>query len=97
MPVFSVGLSLNLAERTSGKYRGQSQLSTRGHALLPQHLFNAVFHVVGNQPDFHVWYTHDVPVPRLTPRPLVMRLIPGSLAGGAQWREPAALAICRDE
>jgi transposase len=66
---------LNLAERTSGKYRGHIKLSKRGNALLRKHLFFAVFHLVGNQPDFRAWHVHNVQVKHLTPMQCVMKLI----------------------
>lgn len=66
---------LNLAERTSGKYRGHIKLSKRGNALLRKHLFFAVFHLVGNQPDFRAWHVHNVQVKHLTPMQSVMKLI----------------------
>lgn len=43
---------LNLAERTSGKYKGQVKLSKRGDSALRKYLFLAVLQLVQHHPDF---------------------------------------------
>ncbi|WP_223869875.1 IS110 family transposase [Paenibacillus sabuli] len=51
---------LNLAERTSGRYKGQIKLSKRGDSTLRKHLFLAVLSLVRQHPDFKRWHAHHV-------------------------------------
>jgi transposase len=66
---------LNLAERTSGKYKGHIKLSKRGNALLRKHLFFTVIHLIGTNPAFGAWHEENVQVKRMTPMRSVMKLI----------------------
>ena len=49
---------LNLAERSSGKYKGKIKLTKRGNSLLRKHLYFTVFHLLShNQPFRHCMHT----------------------------------------
>lgn len=50
---------LNLAERTSGKHRGQIKLSKRGDGTLRKYLYLAMLHLVGQHPDFKAWHARN--------------------------------------
>lgn len=65
---------LNLAESTSGKYKGHIKLAKRGNALLRKHLFFTVLHLIGTSPVFATWHERNVTVKRLTPMQSVMKL-----------------------
>ncbi|WP_135557782.1 IS110 family RNA-guided transposase [Paenibacillus cymbidii] len=47
---------LNLAERRSGKYKGQIKISKRGDSMLRKYLYLAVIGLVGQQADFKHWH-----------------------------------------
>ena len=66
---------LNLAERSSGKYKGRIKLSKRGNAVLRKHLFFTVLNLIGTNPAFAAWHQHNVKVKRLTPMQSVMKLV----------------------
>ncbi|MBU5445687.1 IS110 family transposase [Paenibacillus sp. MSJ-34] len=51
---------LNLAERTSGKYKGQIKLSKRGDSALRKYLFWAMLTLVRENPDFKRWHEHNL-------------------------------------
>ena len=50
---------LNLAERTSGKHKGQIKLSKRGDSMLRKYLYLAMLHLVGQHPDFKAWHAQN--------------------------------------
>lgn len=51
---------LNLAERTSGKYKGQIKLSKRGESTLRKYLFLAILTLVRENSDFKRWHEHNL-------------------------------------
>ncbi|NMP25228.1 transposase, partial [Sulfobacillus harzensis] len=65
---------LNLAERTSGKYKGHIKLAKRGNAVLRKHLFFTVLHLIGTNPVFAAWHKRNVEGKRLTPMQSIMKL-----------------------
>lgn len=69
---------LNLAERTSGKYKGQIKLSKRGDSTLRKYLFLGVVSLVRQHPDFKQWHEHNQQR-GLTKMKSIMKLI-GKLA-----------------
>ncbi|BBI36647.1 IS110 family RNA-guided transposase [Cohnella abietis] len=50
---------LNLAERTSGKHKGQVKLSKRGDSTLRKYLFLSVLRLVRHHPDFKNWHKRN--------------------------------------
>jgi len=70
---------LNLAEKTSGKYKGKIKLSKRGNSLLRKHLFLAVIHLVKGNEAFKAWHQHNVEQKRMSKMRSIMKLI-GKLA-----------------
>ena len=50
---------LNLAERTSGKYKGQIKLSKRGDSMLRKYLYWAMLTLVNQHPDFRQWHAQN--------------------------------------
>lgn len=50
---------LNLAECTSGKFKGQIKLSKRGDSALRKHLYLGMVSLVGHHPDFQRWHAHN--------------------------------------
>lgn len=50
---------LNLAERTSGKFKGKIKLSKRGDRTLRKHLFLGVLNLVRQNADFKRWHEHN--------------------------------------
>ncbi|EFM08660.1 transposase IS116/IS110/IS902 family protein [Paenibacillus curdlanolyticus YK9] len=50
---------LNLAERTSGKHKGQIKLSKRGSSMLRKYLYLGVLGLVRQHPDFKYWHTRN--------------------------------------
>lgn len=50
---------LNLAECTSGKFKGQIKLSKRGDSALRKHLYFGMLNLVGHHPDFKRWHKHN--------------------------------------
>ena len=70
---------LNLAERSSGKYKGQVKLTKRGNSLLRKHLYFTVFQLLSNNPAFQSLHAHNVEVKRMTKMQSMMKLI-GKLA-----------------
>ncbi|GIP14348.1 IS110 family transposase [Paenibacillus macerans] len=51
---------LNLAERTSGKFKGQIKLSKRGDSMLRKYLYLGVLGLVGQHPDFKRWHEYNL-------------------------------------
>lgn len=47
---------LNLAECTSGKFKGQIKLSKRGDSALRKHLYLGMLSLIGHHPDFKRWH-----------------------------------------
>ncbi|MDQ0896822.1 IS110 family transposase [Paenibacillus sp. V4I7] len=70
---------LNLAERSSGKYKGQIKLTKRGNSLLRKHLYFTVFHLLSFNEAFQAMHTHNTEVKRMTKMQSMMKLI-GKLA-----------------
>jgi transposase len=70
---------LNLAERSSGKYKGQIKLSKRGNSLLRKHLYFTVFHLLSFNRAFQALHAHNIEVKRMTKMQSMMKLI-GKLA-----------------
>ncbi|TVY08216.1 IS110 family transposase [Paenibacillus cremeus] len=70
---------LNLAERSSGRYKGQIKLTKRGNSLLRKHLYFSVFHLLSHNNAFQALHTHNVEVKRMTKMQSMMKLI-GKLA-----------------
>ena len=70
---------LNLAERSSGKYKGQIKLTKRGNSLLRKHLYFTVFHLLSHNRAFQSLHAHNIEVKRMTKMQSMMKLI-GKLA-----------------
>lgn len=70
---------LNLAERTSGKYKGQIKLTKRDNSLLRKHLYFTVFHLLSYNRAFQALHAHNIEVKRMTKMQSMMKLI-GKLA-----------------
>uniref|UniRef100_UPI004037E590 IS110 family transposase n=1 Tax=Alicyclobacillus tolerans TaxID=90970 RepID=UPI004037E590 len=70
---------MNLAEKSSGKYKGKIKLSKRGNPLLRKYLYLAVLYLVGNTPVFRMWHEHNVQVKRMSKMGSLIKLI-GKLA-----------------
>lgn len=70
---------LNLAERSSGKYKGQIKLTKRGNSLLRKHLYFTVFHLLSFNEAFQAMHAHNTQVKRMTKMQSMMKLI-GKLA-----------------
>jgi transposase len=50
---------LNLAECTSGKYKGQIKLAKRGDSMLRKYLYWAMLTLVSQHPDFKRWHAQN--------------------------------------
>ncbi|MDQ0888019.1 hypothetical protein QFZ81_003107 [Paenibacillus sp. V4I9] len=70
---------MNLAERSSGKYKGQIKLTKRGNSLLRKHLYFTVFHLLSFNGAFQAMHAHNTVVKRMTKMQSMMKLI-GKLA-----------------
>jgi transposase len=70
---------LNLAERSSGKYKGQVKLTKRGNSLLRKHLYFTVFHLLSYNRAFQAIHGYNLQVKRMTKMQSMMKLI-GKLA-----------------
>ncbi len=57
---------LNLAERSSGKYKGQIKLTKRGNSLLRKHMYFTVFHLLSYNHAFQALHAHNIEVKRMT-------------------------------
>lgn len=70
---------LNLAEKSSGKYKGKIKLTKRGNSLLRKHLYFTVFRLLSHNSAFQALHTHNIEVKRMTKMQSIMKLI-GKLA-----------------
>lgn len=50
---------LNLAERMSGKHKGQIKLSKRGDSMLRKHLYVGMLNLIQQNPDFKQWHAYN--------------------------------------
>lgn len=50
---------LNLAERSSGKFKGQIKLSKRGDSMLRKYLYMSMLTLVRQHPDFKQWHEYN--------------------------------------
>ncbi len=66
---------LNLAERSSGKYKGKIKLSKRGSSKLRKQLFLAVLHLVKNNPTFREWHQFNVQTKGMKKMQSIMKLM----------------------
>ena len=82
---------LNLAEASSGKWKGQIVISKRGRSRLRRYLFLATLSLVVNNPEFKELHAHNVKVKKMKKMKSIMKLI-GKLArilvGIARNNEP---------
>ncbi len=51
---------LNLAERTSGKFKGQIKLSKRGDSMLRKYLYLGMLSLIQHHPDFKRWHEDNL-------------------------------------
>jgi transposase len=70
---------LNLAERTSGKYKGQIKLSKRGDATLRKYMYLATISVIGTNPVFRQMHENNVQIKQMKKQQSVFKLL-GKLA-----------------
>ena len=70
---------LNIAERSSGKYRGKVKITKRGNSLLRKHLYLTVKHLLSYHSAFQELHAANVQVKRMTKMQSIMKLI-GKLA-----------------
>lgn len=70
---------LNLAERSSGKYKGKVKITKRGNSLLRKHLSLAVTQMLSYDSVFQQLHTENVSIRRMTKMQSIMKLI-GKLA-----------------
>jgi transposase len=70
---------LNLAERSSGKYKGQIKITKRGNSLLRKHLYFTVYHLLSHNRAFQALHAHNLQVKRMSKMQSIMKLI-GKLA-----------------
>lgn len=66
---------LNLAERSSGKYKGKIKLSKRGSSRLRKQLFLAVLHLVKNNPTFRECHQYNVQTKGMKKMQSIMKLM----------------------
>lgn len=52
-------VGLNLAERTSGKFKGQTNISKRGDSMLRKYLYLGMLNIVNHNPDFRRWHEQN--------------------------------------
>ncbi|MFC4025773.1 IS110 family transposase [Oceanobacillus longus] len=82
---------MNLAEASSGKWKGQIVISKRGRSRLRRYLFLATMSLVANNPEFKALHAHNVKVKKMKKMKSIMKLI-GKLArilvGIARNNEP---------
>ncbi|MBD2848688.1 transposase, partial [Paenibacillus sp. IB182496] len=89
---------LNLAERTSGRYKGQIKLSKRGDSALRKHLFLAVLSLVRQHPDFKRWHAHHVARGMTRMKSILKlvgklcRILVGMVQRGEDYRRPGIAA-----
>jgi transposase len=70
---------LNLAERSSGNYKGKIKLSKRGSSALRKYLFLAVLNLVRGNTAFKEWHIYNVQIKLMPKMKSIMKLI-GKLA-----------------
>jgi transposase len=70
---------LNLAERMSGKYKGQIKLSKRGDATLRKYLYLAMITLVGTNPVFRQMHENNVQIKQMKKQQSLFKLL-GKLA-----------------
>jgi transposase len=70
---------LNLAERMSGKYKGQIMLSKRGDAKLRKYMYLATITLVGTNPVFRQMHENNVQIKQMKKNQSVFKLL-GKLA-----------------
>ena len=70
---------LNLAEASSGKWKGQIVISKRGRSRLRRYLFLATMSLVANNPEFKELHAYNVKVKKMKKMNSIMKLI-GKLA-----------------
>ena len=82
---------LNLAEASSGKWKGQIVISKRGRSRLRRYLFLTTMSLVANNPEFKELHAYNVKVKKMKKMNSIMKLI-GKLArilvGIARSNEP---------
>jgi len=89
---------LNLAERTSGRHKGQIKLSKRGDSTLRKHLFLAVLSLVRQHPDFKRWHAHQVARGMTRMKSILKlvgklcRILVGMVQRGEDYRSPGMAA-----
>lgn len=66
---------LNLAERSSGKYKGKVKITKRGNSLLRKHLYLAVTQMLSYHSAFQRLHEENVSVKRMTKMQSIMKLI----------------------
>ncbi|MCU6790652.1 transposase [Paenibacillus sp. WQ 127069] len=71
--------SLNLAERMSGKHKGQIMLSKRGDATLRKYMYLATIVLVGTYPVFRQMHENNVQIRQMKKQQSVFKLL-GKLA-----------------
>jgi transposase len=70
---------LNLAERSSGKYKDKVKITKRGNSLLRKHLYLTITHLLSYHSVFQELHAENVQVKRMTKMQSIMKLI-GKLA-----------------
>lgn len=70
---------LNLAEKTSGKYKGQIKLSKRGNSTLRKYLHLAVMNLVQRNKAFRSYHERNIQRNKMTPLASMVKLV-GKLA-----------------
>lgn len=65
---------LNLAEASSGKWRGKMVLSKRGHPRLRRFLYLLIMCMVMTNPDIRALHHHNVDVKKLKKMKSIMKL-----------------------
>lgn len=66
---------LNLAERSSGKYKGKVKITKHGNSLLRKHVYLTVTHLLSYHPVFQQLHAENVQVKRITKMQSIMKLI----------------------
>jgi transposase len=66
---------LNLAERMSGKYKGQIKLSKRGDATLRKYLYLATITLVGTNPVFRQMHENNVQIKQMKKQQSLFKLL----------------------
>ncbi|MEK3906939.1 IS110 family transposase [Oceanobacillus sp. FSL W7-1309] len=82
---------LNLAEASSGKWKGQIVISKRGRSRLRRYLFLATMSLVANNPEFKELHAYNVQVKKMKKMKSIMKLIgkfARILVGIARSNEP---------